>query len=62
MSVLSTTNDLFQGIGFDVPCGPEGHQKPVVIPQGGFLTFRNSVALPADSVLYFDLTLSEAAE
>jgi hypothetical protein len=52
--------DLLQAVDLFFPTGTKKAQKPVIIPAGGFLTFRAATALPASSVLYFDLMISEA--
>jgi hypothetical protein len=62
ISLFATGGDKLQADWIELACGPEVFQKPIVIPASGFLTIHLGAALPASSVLYFDLMISEAAE
>lgn len=45
---------------YDLLCGPNGEQQPIIIGQGKFITLHASKALVASSALTIDIGVSEA--
>lgn len=59
LTIDSTTN--FGSVPFVMPVGPSVLQEPIVVPQGGFITLRGNVLIPASSLISFNFYWTEAA-
>lgn len=62
LALSGTADAMLEAIPLEIECGMKVGQKPVVLAPAKFITFHiKGQALPANSILAFDLLITEAA-